>query len=320
MPQPREGHALVRIKRVGICGTDLHAFAGRQPFFSYPRILGHELSAEVVQLPPGTPELAEGDQVVIMPYDYCGRCVACRHGNTNCCTRLKVLGVHVDGGMQEYYAVPAHLLLPAEGLSLDEMAIVEPLAIGRHAVRRAEPLEGAWVLVIGCGPIGIGTIRMAQLQGARVMAMDLDAGRLAYCREVLGVSRTVLAGEEALAQVHAHTDGELAQVVFDATGNQKAMEAGPTYVGAGGAYVLIGLHKGPISFHHPSIHAKELSVLCSRNATRGDLEDVIEVLRRKDFPSEAYITHRMHFSEMIGQFESLSDPDRGVIKAITSWE
>lgn len=319
-PQPVNEQALVRMKRVGICGTDMHAFAGRQPFFTYPRILGHELSAEVISLPDGISDLKPGDPVVVMPYDYCGECIACRRDKTNCCTSLNVVGVHSDGGMQEMYTIPAHLLIPAQGLSLEEMAIVEPLAIGRHAVQRAQLEAGETVLVIGCGPIGIGTIKMAQVAGAEVIAMDINEQRLQYCKDVLGVKHTANALENPLESIKSITKGDLATAVFDATGNRKSMEYSYNYMSAGGRYVFIGLHKGDISFHHPSIHARETSILCSRNATTQDMKDVIDILRQGLFPTNEYITHKFHFSEMIDQFEQLIKPETGVIKAMTVWE
>lgn len=319
-PSPQAGEALVRMKRVGICGTDLHAFEGTQAYFSYPRILGHELSAEVVDINGEEDQVSVGDPVVIMPYDNCGKCIACRRGKTNCCATLKVLGVHVDGGMQEYYTLPSRLLLPAPGLSLEEMALVEPLAIGGHAVRRADILPGEFALVIGCGPIGIGTIRMAQLAGAEVIAMDLNQDRLRYCQEVLGVKHTVDASHDPLQQILNITHQDLATAVFDVTGSKKALEQGIQYMAPGGRYIFIGLTKGELTFSHPYIHARESSLLCSRNATKEDMEAVIQVLQKGEFPVSEYITHQVHFSDMIGQFAGWLQPETKVIKAITVWE
>ena len=319
-PTPGPGEALVKIRRVGICGTDLHAFEGTQAYFSYPRILGHELAAEVVEYNAESSDIKAGDPVVIMPYDYCGTCIACRRGMTNCCKNLKVLGVHTDGGMQQEYVLPAHLLMPAPGLSLEEMALVEPIAIGAHAVRRAQIEPGEYALVIGCGPIGIGTIRMAQLAGAEVIAMDLNPDRLRYCQEVLGVTHVVSAKEDPLSAVLRITGNDLATVVFDVTGSKAALEQGIEYMAPGGRYVFIGLTKGDLTFSHPYIHARESSLLCSRNATRADMQAVIDMLQAGKFPSSAYITHQVPFTDMIGQFESWLNPATKVIKAMTVWE
>ena len=163
-PKAMHGEALLKIKRIGICGTDLHAYAGNQAFFSYPRILGHELAAEVLAIGPNQKYIKVGDKVVVMPYVSCDNCIACKNGKPNCCTNIKVLGVHTDGGMQEIINLPNNLLLPANNLKWEEMAIVEPLAIGAHALRRAQIKPGEIISVIGCGPIGIGMMKLAQLQ------------------------------------------------------------------------------------------------------------------------------------------------------------
>lgn len=314
------GSALLTIKRVGICGTDLHAYGGNQAFFTYPRILGHELAAEVREVGPNAQSLKPGDKVVILPYLSCGTCIACRRGKTNCCTRMQVLGVHTDGGMQEVVSLPTSVLIPANDLSLEAIAIVEPLAIGAHAVRRANLSPGETVLVIGCGPIGIGIMKFAQLEGARVIAMDVNEARLNYAREQFGVDATVNALEDPLAAVQALTEGDLATTVFDASGNAQALMAAPQYLAHGGRYILVGLSKGDLTFHHPAIHAKEMSLLCSRNATLADFERVISALRQHLFPVDAYITHRVGFQEMIAHFDSWLKPETGVMKAMVSWE
>src|SRR5271156_24170 len=158
---PQAGEVLVRVLAVGICGTDLHAFEGTQPFFSYPRILGHELAGELEEF-DDAPGFEKGEKVSFIPYFNCGICIACRIGKTNCCTHMQVCGVHLDGGMVEYLSVPSSSLLHSQGLSLDELALIEPLAIGAHGVRRAAIQSGEYVLVIGAGPIGLGTMEFAR--------------------------------------------------------------------------------------------------------------------------------------------------------------
>src|SRR5262245_17969764 len=165
--EPPPGHALVRVHRIGVCGTDLHAYRGEQPFFSYPRILGHELGVEVLSLAPDVKsDLAPGDRCAVEPYMDCGTCIACRRGSTNACTSLRVLGVHIDGGMREYIAVPSAKLHSSAALSFDQLALVETLGIGAHAVGRARIAVGAWALVIGVGPIGLTVMQFARLAGA----------------------------------------------------------------------------------------------------------------------------------------------------------
>jgi threonine dehydrogenase-like Zn-dependent dehydrogenase len=235
VPERTNANALLKVKRVGICGTDLHAFKGNQPFFSYPRILGHELATEILETSNTQSTLKTGDQVVIIPYINCQQCVACKAGKTNCCQNLAVLGVHTDGGMQEIISVPERLLLPANDLSLDEIAIIEPLAIGAHALRRAQISEGDTIVVIGCGPIGMGLIQLAKYLGATVIVVDLNDFRLRTAQEKFGADKIIQAQHVALDQVKEFTDGKLADVVFDATGNKRAIESGIDYMRHGAA-------------------------------------------------------------------------------------
>ena len=318
-PGLKAGEVMVKIKKVGICGTDLHAYAGNQAFFTYPRILGHELAAEVLETGSDDHGIAVGDKVVVIPYRSCGKCVACRQGKTNCCSRLEVLGVHTDGGMQEIVSLPAEILIPAPELTMEEMAIVEPLSIGDHAIRRAQLMPGETIVVIGCGPIGLGIMKLAQLAGARVIAIDVNDSRLEYAKTKIGVDLTVNALGDAAAEVKELTNGDLATAVFDATGHKGALESGINYMAHGGRYILVGLSKADLSFNHPTIHAKETTIMCSRNATMEDFKHVISVLETGGFPTGSFVTHRVEFTEMIDRFDSWTNPDSGVIKAMVDF-
>lgn len=309
----------MKIKKVGICGTDFHAYAGNQAFFSYPRILGHELASQVIEIENNDNGIKEGDNVVVMPYLSCKKCIACKNGKTNCCVNMKVLGIHTDGGMQEKIAVPANLLIPAGNLNENEMAIVEPLAIGAHAISRAQLRADETILVVGCGPIGIAIMKFAGLAGAHVIAIDTNVQRMNYVKEVIGVAHTVLAGKDALEKVLSITDGDLCTAVFDATGHKGALETGTNYMAHGGRYMLVGLSKGDLSFSHPSIHAKEATLMCSRNANLSDFENVISTLQQGKFPTNSYITHTVNFSDMISEFDRWLDPASGVIKATVNF-
>lgn len=313
MPVRKENEALLRVKKVGICGTDLHAYSGNQAFFTYPRILGHELASEIVEIGENERGLKAGDNVVVMPYVSCGKCIACRNGKTNCCTNISVLGVHSDGGMQEYITVRQDLLLEANQLSDDEMAIVEPLAIGAHAIRRADVKEGETVVVVGCGPIGIGMVKLAQIAGAKVIVLDVNDDRLKYTKEEIGADYVINVNNNPVEKIAEITNGDMATAVFDATGFKGALEVGPDYMAHGGRYVLVGLSKGDLTFTHPKIHAKETTIMCSRNATTEDFEHVISVLDQ--FPTSSFITHNVPFTEMIENFDSWTKPATGVIKA-----
>src|SRR5579872_2269841 len=197
VPPLRPGHTILKIKRIGICGTDLHAYEGIQPYFSYPRILGHELAGDLVDLDKAE-GFQPGEAVTIIPYFNCGHCIACRNGKPNCCTTIKVCGVHVDGGMVEYLSVPSQFLVHGRGLGHDQLALIEPLAIGAHAVRRAAIQPGEFVLVIGAGPIGLGTMESARIGGAEVIAVDVNEGRLTFCREKLQILHTVNATDDPM--------------------------------------------------------------------------------------------------------------------------
>jgi 2-desacetyl-2-hydroxyethyl bacteriochlorophyllide A dehydrogenase len=316
-PAREDNQALIKIHRVGICGTDLHAYSGNQAFFTYPRILGHELAAEIIEVGKNPQNLKVGDKVIVMPYVSCGKCVACRQGKTNCCSNIKVLGVHADGGMQEKFAVRTDLLISVNQLSFEEMAIVEPLAIGAHAIRRANVKKDDFIVVVGCGPIGIGLMKLAQIKGAQVIALDVDEARLDFVKSEIGVKHVVKVSETAADEVLKITSNDLASSVFDCTGNKRALESGISYMSHGGTYVLVGLSKGELVFSHPAIHAKESTIMCSRNATLEDFDFVIQNLEK--FPTKAFVTHQVNFTEMIENFDSWLDPKTKVIKAMVNF-
>lgn len=315
-PVSKPGHAILQVKRIGICGTDLHAFEGTQPFFNYPRILGHELAGDLVAV-DGAEGFELGEKVTFIPYFNCGECIACRSGKENCCTDVKVCGVHVDGGMREYLSVPSKSLIHGEGLSYDELALVEPLAIGAHGVRRADVQSGEFVLVIGAGPIGLGAMEFARIAGAKVIALDINDARLSFCKDQLNIPHIVNAlSSDVLEQLKAITNGDMPTVVIDATGSLKAINNAFQYLAHGGRFVLIGLQKGDISFNHPEFHKREATLMSSRNATRADFEHVIASMKKKLVEPATYITHRVKFDEVKTNFESWLNPQTGVIKAI----
>jgi threonine dehydrogenase-like Zn-dependent dehydrogenase len=225
LPERAADDVLLRVKRVGVCGTDLHIFTGNQPYLSYPRVMGHELSGTVETAPEGS-ALKTGDTVYVMPYLSCGTCIACRAGTTNCCTRIQVLGVHTDGAFTEYLSVPQQFVHKAKGVSLDQAAMVEFLSIGAHAVRRSGVGRSQRVLVVGAGPIGMAAMIFAQLRGATVTALDGRQDRLDFCTKSLGVRTGVTLGDTDESQLAALTNNRFFDVVFDATGNPKAMERG----------------------------------------------------------------------------------------------
>jgi 2-desacetyl-2-hydroxyethyl bacteriochlorophyllide A dehydrogenase len=315
MPVRAPGDVLLRVRRVGICGTDLHIFTGNQPYLEYPRVMGHELAGEVCEAPPDT-GLRPGDAVYVMPYLSCGRCRACLQGKTNCCVNLQVLGVHRDGALAEYLAVPAAFVHRAEGLSLDQAAMLEFLAIGAHAVRRGDVQPGQRVLVVGTGPIGMAALLFAKLRGGEVTALDARAERVRFCRERLGAHAGVGIGPDDEAELGGLTEGEFFDVVFDATGNAKAMERGFRFIAHGGKYVLVSIVRDHITFSDPEFHKREATLMGSRNATMEDFQAVIDAMRSGRIPHAALNTHRLPLAGLPQHFKSLLDPAQGVIKAI----
>lgn len=318
MPAPTlaAGKALLKIRRIGVCGTDLHAYQGNQPFFTYPRILGHELAGEL-QDADGVTGFHKGDAVTFLPYFNCGSCVACRAGKTNCCAQLKVCGVHVDGGMVEYLSVPSSHLISGNGLSFEELALVEPLAIGAHAVARAGIVPGEFVLVVGAGPIGLGVMEFARLAGGKVIALDVNENRLQFCHRELKVPHTIngMTGD-VMEKLRDITAGDMPTAVMDATGNLNAINNAFRYMAHGARYILVGLQLGEISFSHPEFHKREGTLMSSRNATRHDFSRVIEAIASGAVAPKKYITHRVRFERVKDTFGEWLDPKAGVIKAM----
>lgn len=315
-PALLEGRAIIRINRIGICGTDLHAYEGTQPFFNYPRILGHELAGELIDFDHAD-GFIKGESVACIPYFNCGVCIACRTGRPNCCTQLQVCGVHIDGGMVEYLSVPSSSLVHGHGLGFDELALLEPLAIGAHGIRRADVQKNEYVLVIGAGPIGLGTMEFARIAGGRVIALDINEHRLRFCKENLNIPY-VINGHSAkiIEQLLEITHGDMPAVVIDATGSLNAINKAFQYIAHGGRYVLIGLQRGEISFSHPEFHKREATLMSSRNATRADFDHVIDSLILNKINPDHYITHKIPFDALKHEFDSLLDPRNQVIKAM----
>lgn len=322
IPTIANDHALIRIRRIGICGTDLHAFEGTQPYFNYPRVLGHELSGEIVDIRgAGSNLFTEGELVCVLPYFSCGSCVACRTGKTNCCVHMQVAGVHCDGGMAEYFAVPTSMLIEGRGLDADALALVEPFSIGLHAIQRSTIRAGEFVLVIGAGPIGIGVMLFAKLAGAHVIAMDVNHHRLQLATKIAGLSHAIHVTNsiDAIQSIRDITGTDLPTLLIDATGNQQAINNGLQYVAHGGRYVLVGLQKGDLIFNHPDFHRKEMSLMSSRNATRRDFESVIQCMIKGEIDLPTYITHRIGFDQLKMDFPSLLDPQNVVLKALVEF-
>ncbi len=318
-PAPAAGEALVRVQRVGICGTDLGGYLGKMPFFSYPRIPGHELGVEVVAVGVGVTKVKPGDRCSVEPYLNCQLCYSCRRGFTNCCEHHKTLGVMCDGGLTERIILPARKLHLAGKLTPDQCALVETLAIGCHAVDRGNPKAGENVLIIGAGPIGLSALEFAKLSGARVIVMDISEGRLAFVRERMGVPDTLLVrGDDfdvkALAGL---TNGQLADVVIDATGSNKSMARAMEFAAFAGRVVFVGITQQNLEFPHaPVLHRRELTLMASRNALSRDFTRIIGLIEQGKIDTVPWITHHAAFNDVPDVFPSWLKPETGVIKAV----
>ncbi|MGC2637466.1 MAG: alcohol dehydrogenase catalytic domain-containing protein [Acidobacteriaceae bacterium] len=291
-PVADDGHALVRMERVGVCGSDFHAFAGDHPIYTYPRVLGHELACIVVETPANARGIAPGSRCAIEPYLTCGSCRACLQGRRNCCERLRLLGIHVDGGMQEFLSVPLELLHPSARLSLDQLALVETLGIGAHAVDRSGLRDGETVLVVGAGPIGISVAQFASAAGASVHIVEKSEWRRALVAR-MGYSSSLSAEDRR------------ADVVFDATGSAAAMSASLAYVATGGRLVFVGLTREPVCIDDALFHRKELSLLASRNSF-GLFPRIIRLMEEGRIDTSHWVTDRLHLSDVVSQFGSLA--------------
>ncbi len=315
---PAPGHALVRVRQVGICGSDLHAYRGSQTFFTYPRIVGHELAVEVLAVgaSDAPTRVRPGDRGTIEPYVNCGQCIACRRGRGNCCVNMRVYGVHMDGGLQERIEVPLNKLHLSPTLSWDALTLVEPLCIGQHAVRRAQPEPGEWTLVIGAGPIGLAVMQSAQAAGARTIAMEISDRRLIFCRERLGLAHVVDGKGDALAQILAITGGDLPTLVMDATGSTRSMQGAFQLVAHSGRLVFVGHNPNEITFSDPLLHARELTIMASRNALPEDFRQVMTLLDRGGVDASLWISERATPETLAECMPRWLDPESGVIKPV----
>lgn len=308
---------LLKVHRIGICGTDMHAFQGNQPFFSYPRILGHELGVEVLEVGKDVNNVVVGDKCSVEPYFNYMEDQAVRRGKPNCGENISVFGVHEDGGMREFIKLPSRYLHKSSSLTYEQLALIEPLAIGCHAVNRADIKEDDKVLVIGAGPIGLAAIQFAKLKKAQVVVMDINEERLSFSKAMMKIDGTVNAkSNQVLEKIREEFDGDLPTVVMDATGNPQSMKNTFDYVAHGGKIVFIGLFQGEFTFFDPLFHKKEVTLLASRNALGEDFEQIIKLMEQSMIDTKSWITHRVLFNELVGQFETFLKPETKVIKAI----
>jgi alcohol dehydrogenase len=318
-PKPGPGEALLKVLRVGVCGTDFSGFHGKMPFYSYPRIPGHELGVEVVEVGPGVAHLKPGDRCAVEPYLNCQACFPCRRGITNCCETLQTLGVHTDGGLRPRVILPARKVHPAPGLTPEQLALVETLGIGCHAVDRAEPRPGDDLLIIGAGPIGLSALDFARLSGANVTMLDVNPARLEFAKKMGLKNAVTLKGDGSeIEELKRLTKGSLFAEVVDATGNVKSMSNALNYCAFSGRLVYVGITQENLSLPHPLMHRRELTVMGSRNAVPDTVKRVIAAIQAGKIDTTPWVTHTAPFDGFIEAFPAWTRPETGVIKAMVT--
>ena len=316
IPILKKGELLVQIKNIGICGTDIHAFHGNQPYFTYPRVLGHELSGIIVDAKIENKSLL-GKPVSVLPYLSCGKCNSCLKGKTNCCANLHVMGVHVDGGFGEYVSVPVdNIMVGREETDLEHLSMVEPLSISYHGIMRADILENNWVIIFGAGPIGIGALMFAKSKTNNIILIDINQNRITYCKSILGIKHSFNGNDETLfEEIKELTNGHFADIVIDATGNKKSIQQQLRFLGHGGKWILIGLQREDLHINHPEFHKREATLMSSRNATKHDFKQVMDKIDNKEIDPALLITHTLDFEEVVNSFSSFI-VDQTLIKGI----
>lgn len=261
------GEILIKVRSAGICGSDIGAYKGVNPLVSYPRIIGHEIAGEVVEVPDDEVDLMPGDRVILEPYVYCGHCYPCTIGHTNCCENLTVRGVHIEGGMAEYVSHPRHLLHKVpDSIPWNIVPLAEPLVIAMHAIKQAETLAGEHVVISGAGQIGLLAAQYALTIGAIPVVVDPVDERLALARS-LGITHTINpVGSDALEEIKTLTKGRMAEVVIEASGDARAIRGAIDYVAYAGRISLVGWPKNDIALPTALITKKELTIRGSRNS------------------------------------------------------
>jgi 2-desacetyl-2-hydroxyethyl bacteriochlorophyllide A dehydrogenase len=307
---PGFGEVLVRVLTVGICGTDLHAFEGTQPFFTYPRVLGHELAVEVIE--SNASEFQPGDRCAVNPYMTCGACAACLRGRTNCCAKMRVIGVHSDGGMRDRILLPAKQLYKCEKLPAVQIPLVETLGVGIHAVGRAEAQAGDSAIVVGAGPIGLSVIEFLKLAGADIGMVEKIPERLEFATRHHGLKRFYPSHEEAKQE-------EASMLVFDCTGDKGSMEGSIQLLQQSGKLIFVGLINDTISLFDPDLHRREATILASRNSTPAEHHRVLDLMESGKIDVAAWPTDFVRPEAMEKKFPLWLHREAGVVKAVIDW-
>ena len=299
------GEVLLQVRKVGLCGSDLNSYRGRNPLVNYPRVPGHEVAATVAETNPLAPEWTAGTAVTLSPYSNCGKCASCLRGRPNACEFNQTLGVQRDGALTEWISVPASRLFRAN-LTLKELCLVEPLTVGFHAAARGRATAGDTVAVFGCGGVGLGAVAGAVFRGATVIGIDLDDAKLETARKA-GAAHSINTAEGDLhTQLAELTGGRGPDVIIEAIGLPQTFRAAVEEVAFTGRVVYIGYAKEQVAYETRLFVQKELDILGSRNAQPEDFRDVIRMLEAHRFPVEEAVTHMVPIEEAPAILEAWS--------------
>ena len=318
-----KGEVLIKVSSVAICGSDIHAYAGKQAIFDYPRVIGHEICGVVRDVCEIEKDFEIEDKVIVMPYANCGTCIACRKGKPGCCRDLKVMGVHVDGGVAEYIAVPEKYVLKVNAnMNIIDACLVEPFAISAHAVHNAKVQQGENVLIIGIGPIGMGAAEIAQTYGATVFVSDVSEARRIFAKEVLGYEHVLNPLDESYGEELSRlTNGDMPDTIIDATGNGTSMSNVFQYLSAGGKVVYVGISPTPLNINHVEFHKRQTELYGSRAATQFDFEYVIECIENGKIHPKKFATDVIDFDGNVeSEFKRLMDKKSAMFKGVIRFE
>lgn len=310
-PVRKENEALIKIKSVGICGSDIGAYRGVNPLVSYPRIIGHELAGEVVEIGENSKGIKPGDKVIIDPYIYCGKCYPCSIGRTNCCTDLKVLGVHIDGGMVEFFTHPSELLWKVpDNISWEQVPAAEPLTIALHAIHRTKVTAGEHVVIIGAGAIGLLAALSAIAYDANPILLDIVDERLSFANGI-GIKHTINAmDKDAVEKIKQITNGRMAEVVIEASGSNAAIRNTLDYVSNAGRVALTGWPKKETSLPTNLFTMKEIDIRGSRTSA-GEFEEALKLISEGTVDVKSIISKVIKLEEVPEAVKELSEhPER----------
>lgn len=321
-PEMAPDEVLVKVRRVGFCGSDLNTFRGLNPIVSYPRIPGHEIAAEIVEMGADVPQdFQTGDKVLILPYTTCGSCWSCLNNRPNACKDNKTLGVQQDGGMTEFMAVPHSKLIGGVNfLSLNEIALVEPLAVGFHAAGRAEPQPGETMLVFGCGMVGLGAIAGGNRAGATVIAVDIDDEKLALAKE-FGATHVINSRTGDLSDsVMKLTDGHGVAIAVEAIGLSETFVSAVDLAAFSGRVVYVGYVKNPVEFDTKHFIMKEIQIRGARNALKQDFVDVLDFMQHSKPPVDKLISREVPLVDACSALKEWSENPAEITKILVSFD